>query len=59
MRERNWPKAQAQLANAGQVDSSAFIYDLAGGDGSLRTYSTLRLLKSACSTKTLTTHWSA
>ena len=39
--ERNWPKAQAQLANANQVDSSAFVYDLAGGDGSLRTYSTL------------------
>jgi hypothetical protein len=41
VRERNWPKAQAQLANANQVDSSAFVYDLAGGDGSLRTYSTL------------------
>ncbi len=41
MRERNWPKAQAQLANATQVDRSAFVYDLAGGDGSLRTYSTL------------------
>lgn len=41
VRERNWPKAQAQLANAKQVDSSAFVYDLAGGDGSLRTYSTL------------------
>jgi len=41
VRERNWPKAQAQLANANQVDASAFIYDLAGGDGSLRTYSTL------------------
>jgi hypothetical protein len=41
VRERNWPKAQAQLANASQVDSSAFIYELAGGDGSLRTYSAL------------------
>ena len=41
VRERNWPKAQAQLANASQVDGSAFVYDLAGGDGSLRTYSTL------------------
>ena len=41
VRERNWPKAQAQLANANQVDGSAFVYDLAGGDGSLRTYSTL------------------
>jgi len=41
VREKNWPKAQAQLANANQVDSSAFVYDLAGGDGSLRTYSTL------------------
>src|SRR5579863_10556345 len=41
VRERDWPKAQAQLANASQVDPSAFIYDLAGGDGSLRTYSTL------------------
>jgi hypothetical protein len=41
VRERNWTKAQSQLANAGQVDSSAFVYDLAGGDGSLRTYSTL------------------
>jgi hypothetical protein len=41
VRERNWPKAQAQLANATQVNSSAFVYDLAGGDGSLRTYSTL------------------
>lgn len=41
VRERNWPKAQAQLANANQVDSSAFVYDLAGGDGSLRTYSSL------------------
>src|SRR5260370_18027242 len=41
VRDRNWPKAQSQLANAGQVDSSAFVYDLAGGDGSLRTFSTL------------------
>src|SRR6266852_6340450 len=41
VRDRNWPKAQAQLANASQVDGSAFVYDLAGGDGSLRTYSTL------------------
>ena len=41
VRERNWPKAQAQLANANQVDGSAFVYDLAGGDGSLRTYSAL------------------
>ncbi len=41
VRERNWPRAQAQLENANQVDSSAFVYDLAGGDGSLRTYSTL------------------
>jgi len=41
VRERNWPKTQAQLANANQVDSSALVYDLAGGDGSLRTYSTL------------------
>jgi hypothetical protein len=41
VRERNWPKAQAQLSNASQVNSSAFVYDLAGGDGSLRTYSTL------------------
>lgn len=41
VRDRNWSKAQAQLANANQVDGSAFIYDLAGGDGSLRTYSTL------------------
>src|SRR5258708_6725950 len=41
VRERNWPKAQGQLANASQVDGSAFVYDLAGGDGSLRTYSTL------------------
>jgi hypothetical protein len=41
VRERNWPKAQVQLANANQVDASAFVYDLAGGDGSLRTYSTL------------------
>jgi hypothetical protein len=41
IRERKWTKAQAQLANASQVDTSAFIYDLAGGDGSLRTYSTL------------------
>lgn len=41
VRERNWPKAQAQLANAKQIDPSAFVYDLAGGDGSLRTYSTL------------------
>ncbi len=42
VRERNWPKAQAQLADAKQVDASAFVYDLAGGDGSLRTYSTLQ-----------------
>ena len=42
VRERNWSKAQSQLANAGQVDNSAFLYDLAGGDGSLRTYSTLK-----------------
>lgn len=41
VRERNWAKAQAELANSGQVDNAAFIYDLAGGDGSLRTYSTL------------------
>jgi hypothetical protein len=41
VRERNWSKAQAQLQNSSQVDSSAFVYDLAGGDGSLRTYSTL------------------
>ena len=41
VRARDWPKAQAQLANTGQVNASAFIYDLAGGDGSLRTYSTL------------------
>jgi len=41
VRERNWPEAQAQLANANQVDASAFVYDLAGGDGSLRTYSNL------------------
>lgn len=41
VREKNWPSAQALLENASQVDSSAFVYDLAGGDGSLRTYSTL------------------
>jgi len=41
VRDRNWSKAQAQLANSGQVDNAAFAYDLAGGDGSLRTYSTL------------------
>lgn len=41
VRERNWPKALAQLANASEVDGSVFVYDLAGGDGSLRTYSTL------------------
>ena len=41
VRERNWAKAEAELANSGQVDNAAFVYDLAGGDGSLRTYSTL------------------
>jgi hypothetical protein len=38
---RDWEKAHAELANANEVNLSAFIYDLAGGDGSLRTYSTL------------------
>jgi hypothetical protein len=38
---RDWEKAHAELANANDVNLSAFIYDLAGGDGSLRTYSTL------------------
>ena len=41
VRDRNWTKAEADLANAGEVDNAAFVYDLAGGDGSLRTYSTL------------------
>jgi hypothetical protein len=42
VREKNWAKAQNQLANASEVTRSAFIYDLAGGDGSLRTYSSLQ-----------------
>ncbi len=42
IRERNWSKAHAQLANAADdPGGSAFVYDVAGGDGSLRTYSTL------------------
>lgn len=41
VRERNWPKAHDQLANAGDVSVAAFVYDVAGGDGSLRTSSTL------------------
>ncbi len=42
VREHDWSKAHAQLANAAEVDDAAFKYDLAGSDGSLRTYSTLQ-----------------
>jgi len=41
VRERNWPRAHDQLANAGDVNGSAFVYDVAGGDGSLRASSML------------------
>lgn len=37
----DWDTAYSQLANTSEVDKSAFIRDLAGSDGSLRTYSTL------------------
>ncbi len=37
----DWNTAYSQLANTSEVDKAAFIRDLAGSDGSLRTYSTL------------------
>src|SRR5205085_8067637 len=38
---RKWDEAYTRLANASEVDKADFIHDLAGGNGSLRTYAGL------------------
>lgn len=38
---KNWDRAYASLANQTDIEKQAFIRDLAGSNGSLRTYSTL------------------
>ncbi|HEY7615248.1 MAG TPA: hypothetical protein VH744_00455 [Terriglobales bacterium] len=42
---RNWDRAYARLANTNDVEKAAFIRDLAGSNGSLRTYSSLQSFK--------------
>jgi len=42
IQSRAWGRAYAQLANAGDVDKADFVRDLAGSNGSLRTYSSLQ-----------------
>lgn len=37
----NWDRAFSRLANSNQLDQSAFVRDLAGTNGSLKTYSSL------------------
>src|SRR5207302_11306819 len=39
---RDWDRAYARLANNADVEKPAFIHDLSGTDGSLRTYSALQ-----------------
>lgn len=41
VQRRDWDAAYAQLASASQAGQAAFVRDLAGGDGSLRTFSSL------------------
>jgi hypothetical protein len=42
IQSRDWDQAYSRLANANDVDKPDFIRDLAGSDGSLRTYSSLQ-----------------
>ena len=39
--QHNWQAAYSHIANTSEVDQSAFVRDLVGSDGSLRTYSNL------------------
>lgn len=39
--QKNWTAAYSHVANTSEVDIAAFVRDLAGSEGSLRTYSTL------------------
>jgi len=41
LRSRDWSAAYSQLANPAQVDAAQFTKEMAGGDGSLRSLSTL------------------
>ncbi len=45
IQSRDWARAYAQLADAGDVDKADFVHDLAGSDGSLRTYSILQTFR--------------
>ena len=42
VKSRDWNEAYSRLANANDLDKSDFIHDLAGSDGSLRTYCSLQ-----------------
>lgn len=41
VQQRDWNAAYEQLASASQAGQAAFVRDIAGGDGSLRTFSSL------------------
>ena len=41
VQRRNWEHARSQLANSDKIDGTSFTMDLAGGYGSLRTFSNL------------------
>jgi len=45
IQSRNWDRAYARLANSNDFEKQAFIRDLAGSSGSLRTYSSLESFK--------------
>lgn len=42
VKSRDWDEAYARLANSSDLDKGDFIHELAGSDGSLRTYSSLQ-----------------
>lgn len=42
VQQQNWDRAYARLANTNDVEKPAFIRDLAGTNGSLRTYASLQ-----------------
>src|SRR5690242_4556014 len=45
VKNHDWDHAYAQVAPSSNVDENSFIRDLAGRDGSLRTYSALQDVK--------------
>jgi len=45
VQSRNWDGAYARLANQADVEKPAFVRDMAGSNGSLRTYSSLESFK--------------